>query len=302
VEISTDAGPLQETTDTGISVPPHGMIVQSLAGTLHNSRAIALHVRTSVGQVAAAVEESTAGGQGTWLPAAQTPARHLVVPGLPGVAGSRELYISVPGVKDATVQVTAVTSRGSYQPTGATGIDLPGGSAAEITVPSLGGIPAALRLTANTSITAAVLIPGGGGALGAFTAAAPALEEQGVVADNLTGPGRSSTLVLSAPRGAARVTVTEVASAGSASRQTQDVTVAAGKSVVVSLRAIRGVPRGTPFAVVITPQAGSGPVYAGRVIMGNGAGAALQAMLPVASALTTVPLPPVHQAAITAAP
>jgi hypothetical protein len=302
VDISTDAGPLQETTDTGISVPPHGMIVQSLASTLRNSRAIALHVRTSVGQVAAAVEESTAGGQGTWLPAAQTPAKHLVIPGLPGVAGTRELYISVPGVKDATVQVTAVTSRGSYQPTGATGIDLPGGSAAEITVPSLGGIPAALRLTANTSITASVLIPGGGGALGAFTVAAPALEEQGVVADNLTGPGRSSTLVLSAPRGAARVTVAEVASAGSASRPTQDVTVAAGKSVVVTLRAIRGAPRGTPFAVVITPQAGSGPVYAGRVIAGNGAGAALQAMLPVASALTTVPLPPVHQAAITASP
>jgi len=302
VDISTDAGPLQGTTDTGISVPPHGMIVQSLAGTVRNSRAISLHVRTSVGQVAAAVQESTAGGQGTWLPAAQTPARHLVIPGLPGVAGTRELYIAVPGVKDATVQVTAVTSRGSYQPTGATGIDLPGGSAAEITVPSLGGIPAALRLTANTSITAAVLIPGGGGALGAFTVAAPALEEQGVVADNLTGPGRSSTLVLSAPQGAARVTVAEVASAGSASRPTQNVTVAAGKSVVVSLRAIRGAPRGTPVAVVITPQAGSGPVYAGRVIMGNGAGAALQAMLPVASALTTVPLPLVHQAAITASP
>jgi Family of unknown function (DUF5719) len=302
VDISTDAGPLQETTDTGISVPPHGMIVQSLASTLRNSRAISLHVRTSVGQVAAAVQESTAGGQGTWLPATQTPAKHLVIPGLPGVAGTRELYIAVPGVKDATVQVTAVTSRGSYQPTGATGIDLPGGSAAEITVPSLGGIPAALQLTANTPITAAALIPGGGGALGAVTAAAPALEEQGVVADNLTGPGRSSTLVLSAPRGAARVTVAEVASAGSASRPTQDVTVAAGKSVVVSLRAIRGAPRGTPFAVVITPQAGSGPVYAGRVIMGNGAGAALQAMLPVASALTTVPLPLVHQAAITASP
>ncbi len=302
VDISTDAGPLQEATDTGISVPPHGMIVQSLASTLRNSRAIALHVRTSVGQVAAAVEESTAGGQGTWLPAAQTPARHLVIPGLPGVAGTRELYVAVPGVKDATVQVTAVTSRGSYQPTGASGIDLPGGSAAEITVPSLGGIPAALRLTANTPITAAVLIPGGGGALGAFTAAAPALEEQGVVADNLTGLGRSSTLVLSAPHGAARVSVAEVASAGSASRQTQDVTVAAGKSAVVTLRAIRGAPRGSPFAVVITPQAGSGPVYAGRVIMGNGAGAALQAMLPVASALTTVPLPPVHQAAITASP
>ena len=302
VDISTDAGPLQETTDTGISVPPHGMIVQSLAGTLRNSRAIALHVRTTVGQVAAAVQESTGGGQGTWLPATQVPAKHLIIPGLPGVAGTREVYIAVPGVKDANVQVTAVTSRGSYQPTGASGIDLPGGSAAEITVPSLGGIPAALRLTANTPITSSVLIPGGGGALGTFTAAAPALEEQGVVADNLTGPGRSSTLVLSAPHGAARVSVAEIAAAGSAARQTQDVPVPAGKSVVVTLRAVRGAPRGTPFAVVITPQAGSGPVYAGRVIMGNGAGAALQAILPVASALTTVPLPPVRQAAITASP
>lgn len=302
VDIATDAGPLQETTDTGISVPPHGMIVQALATTVHNSRAISLHVRASVGQVAAAVEESTAGGAGTWLPAAQTPARSLVIPGLPGVAGTRELFIAVPGVKDATVKVTAVTSRGSYQPTGATGIDLPGGSAAEITVPSLGGIPAGLRLTANTTIAAAALIPGGGGALGTLTAAAPAIEEQGVVADNLTGPGRSSTLVLSAPRGAARVTVAQIAATGSATRQTQNVAVPAGKSVVVSLRAIRGAARGTPFAVVITPQAGSGPVYAGRVIMGNGAGAALQAMLPVASALTTVPLPAVHQAAITTSP
>ena len=143
------------------------------------------------------------------------------------MAGSRELYIAVPGVKDATVQVTAVTSRGSYQPTGASGIDLPGGSAAEITVPSLGGIPAALRLTANTPITSSVLIPGGGGALGTFTAAAPAIEEQGVVADNLTGPGRSSTLVLSAPHGAAQVSVAEIASAGSAARQTQNVPVPA---------------------------------------------------------------------------
>jgi len=302
VDIATDAGPLQETTDTGISVPPHSMIAQSLAAVLRNSRSITLHVRASVGQVAAAVQESTGGGQGTWLPPAQVPARHLVVPGLPGVAGGRELYIAVPGAKDAVVQVTAVTSRGSYQPAGASGIDLPGGSAAEITVPSLGGIPAALRLAANTPITATVLIPGGGGSLGTFTAAAPAIEQQGVVADNLTGPGRSSTLVLSAPRGTARVSVAEVASAGPAARQTQDVQVPAGKSVVVPLRSVHGAPRGAPFAVVITPLAGSGPVYAGRVIAGSGTGAALQAMLPVSSALSMVPLPPVHQAAITTAP
>ena len=254
--------------------------------------------------MAAAVRESTGAGQGTWLPAAQPPATRLVIPGLPGVAGTRELYVAVPGVKDANVQVTAVTSRGSYQPTGATGIDLPGGSAAEITVPSLAGIPAALRLTANTPITASVLIPGGtGGSPGSFTAAAPAIEEQGVVADNLTGPGRSSTLVLSAPqrrgpghRGARSPRLPRPAGRPRPSRWRR---ARASSSRSARSRVPGAAPR-SPWC--ITPSARSGPVYAGRVIIGNGAGGALQAMQPVASALTTVPLPVVRNASLTAIP
>ena len=204
-------------------------------------------------------------------------------------------------MKDATVQVTAVTSRGSYQPTGASGIDLPGGSAAEITVPSLGGIPAALRLTANTPITSSVLIPGGGGALGAFTAAAPAIEEQGVVADNLTGPGRSSTLVLSAPHGAARVSVAEIAQPGQPPGRRRTSGPRGQKRGGHAPRDTRGAAR-HPVRGGDHPAGRFRAVYAGRVIMGNGAGAALQAILPVSSALTTVPLLPVHQAAITASP
>ena len=181
VDIFTDAGPLQQTSDDGITVPPHGMIVQSLGPVLRNSHSLTLHVRTSVGQVAAAVQESTGAGEGAWLPPAQAPATHLVIPGLPAAPGSRELYLAVPGVKDANVQVSAVTSRGTYEPTGAGGIDIPGGSAAEISLPSLAGIPAAIKLTSSTPVTAAVMIPGGtNGSPGSFTAAAPALEEQGV--------------------------------------------------------------------------------------------------------------------------
>ena len=161
VDIFTDAGPLQQTSDAGITVPPHGMIVQSLAPVLRNSRSITLHVRTSVGQVAAAVQESTGTGEGAWLPPAQAPATHLVIPGLPAAAGSRELYLGVPGVKDANVQVAAVTSRGTYEPTGAGGIDIPGGSAAEVSLPSLAGIPAAIKVTSSSPVTAAVMIPGG---------------------------------------------------------------------------------------------------------------------------------------------
>lgn len=302
VDIFTDAGPLQQTADNGITVPPHGMIVQSLAPVLRNSRSLTLHVRTSVGQVAAAVQESTGTGEGAWLPPAQAPATHLVIPGLPAAPGSRELYLAVPGVKDANVQVSAVTSRGTYEPTGAGGIDIPGGSAAEISLPSLGGIPAAIKLTSSTPVSATVMIPGGtNGSPGSFTAAAPALEEQGVVADNATGRGKASALILSAPHAAARVSVAQISSAGSA-RSTQTIQVSSGKSVVVALKAVPGAPRGTPFAVVISPLPGSGPVYAGRVISASGAGGALQAMLPVASSLVTVPLPPVRDAAIGAAP
>jgi len=302
VDIFTDAGPLQDTTDTGITVPPHSMVVQSLGPALRNSRSVSLHVQTSIGQIVAAVQEATGNGAGAWLPPAQAPATRLLVPGLPSTAGTRQLFIAVPGVKDANVQVTAVTSRGTYVPTGAGRIDLPGGSVAQISLPSLSGIPAALKLTSNAPITADVMIPGGGGGSpGSFTAAAPALEEQGVVADNLSGAGRASALVLSAPHKAAKVNVMEVTGGKPARQHAQVVPVAAGKSVLVALRPVPGAPRGTPFAVVITPLAGSGPVYAGRVITGAGTGGALQAMLPVASGLITVPLPRVHGAAIGAA-
>ena len=82
VEVFTDAGPLQGAADTGITVAPHSMIVQSLAAELRGSRAVVLHVRTSVGQVVAAVEESThTGGSGAWLPVAQTPATRWCCPG-----------------------------------------------------------------------------------------------------------------------------------------------------------------------------------------------------------------------------
>jgi hypothetical protein len=302
VDILNDAGPLQDTTDSGITVPPHGMIVQSLAPVLRDSRSLALHVRTSVGQVVAAVQESTGTGEGAWLPAAQAPSTHLVIPGLPAAAGSRDLYLSVPGVKDAKVSVHAVTSRGTYEPTGAGGIDIPGGSAAEVSLPSLAGIPAAIKLTASAPIAATMMIAGGtNGSPGFFTAAAPAIEEQGVIADNLTGAGRASALILSAPHATARVSVAQISSAGSA-RRTQTVQISSGKSVVVALKAVPGAPRSTPFAVVIAPLAGSGPVYAGRVISASGTGGALQSLLPVSSSLITVPLPPVRNQAISAVP
>jgi Family of unknown function (DUF5719) len=303
VEAFTDAGPLQSSPDTGITVAPHSMVVQSLAAELRGSRALVLHVRTSVGQVVAAVEESThTSGGGAWLPVAQEPAATVVLPGLPAAAGTRQLFVAVPGTQDAHLRLTAVTSRGSYPPTGSTGLDIPGGSAAAITLPSLSGIPAALKLSANVPITASVMLAGGApGAPGVFTAASLPLEEQGVVAYDKAGGGAASQLVLSAPGRAVTARVTEIGLTGPAGAP-QTVQIGAGHSLLTELGQGGGARHKPAFSVMITPMAGSGPLYAGRVIIDSGAGGKVQSLLPVSSVLTMVPLPHVQDTFITTTP
>jgi hypothetical protein len=296
VDVYTDSGPLLGSTDTGIAVPAHGIIVQSLAKLVRNSRALALHISTSVGRVVAAVRESPSRAKpGAWLPAAQPPSTSLVLPGLPGSPGTRQLYVIVPGAANAQVKLTAVTPKGSYQPTGGTGIDLPGGSAVSVALPSLGGQPAAVRLTSNVPVTATMSVPGGAvGAPGAFTAASGPLQQQGVISGNAGG---TVSLVLSAPRGAAQIRVA-TQNAGGTSAGTV-VQVAAGHTVMTKVRRPAGSSRKTGFAVIVTPLPGSGPVYAGRVLT---IGGAVRSILPVPSSLSWVPLPLVHNSLLTVLP
>lgn len=303
VEVATDAGPLQGSTDTGIAVAPHSTVVQTLAPVLHGSRVIALHVRTSVGQVVAGVQETTgAGGSGAWLPVAQEPATQVVLPGLPPTAGTRQLFVAVPGTADAHLKLTAVTTHGSYPPAGGTGIDIPGGSAVSILLPSLSGIPAAIKLSSNVPVTASAMLTGGpSGAPGVFTAASLPLEEQGVIAYCRTGGGSNSQLVLSAPGRAVKARITGIPGSGAAGAP-QIVEIGAGHSLVVQLGNGGGSGRMAAFSVLVTPLAGSGPLYAGRVISGSGTGGIVQSLLPVASALTTVPLPRVQNTVIATVP
>ena len=53
-----------------------------------------------------------------------------------------------------------------------------------------------------------------------------------------------------------------------------------------------------PFAIVITPAAGSGPLYAARVVTSGtgGLSAPITSLLPVQNALTVISLPPVQNA------
>ncbi|HXW45259.1 MAG TPA: DUF5719 family protein [Streptosporangiaceae bacterium] len=297
----TKGGPLLGNADSGISVAPHSMVVQSLTSLVQSSKVVALHVTTSVGQVVAAVRETSSNSDdGSWLPVSPAPASTLVIPGLPSEPGTPELYLAVPGSGTAQVKVTAVTSKGSYQPTGGTDIDLLGGTAAEIPLPSLAGVTGAVSISASSPVEAAMIVSGGAaGTQGALAAAAGPVQEQGVIADSPAGSAGSADLVLSAPAKAASVEITVGTASLPASGQAGTVVqVGAGSSVVVPIKAPAG-HHSSALLVVVTPQADSGPVYAGWELESGGT---LESILAVPSSPTWIPVPPVQSSIVAGSP
>ena len=288
VSIITDAGLVQAGGDTGITVPPHETVTEALSALAGDASVVAIEVRTSIGRVAADVSESSShGGTASWLPSTAAPSTQLVIPGVPPSGSTAGLYIVVPGSANARVSVVAITAQGQHRPFGTQTIDLPGDSASYVPLTPLGGT-AALELTANVPVTAGVLVPGSG--LGAFTTATAPISEQAVVAGN-TSSGFGVTVVLSAPAGQARVRLTEMAATPGATGS-QIVTVQAGHTLTVPAMLPRGAKHGSPFAIVITPLTGSGPLFAARVeTQGQNT---VVSIIPAISALTTITLPPVR--------
>jgi hypothetical protein len=298
VGVQTDSGPLLGAADSGIVVPPHAMVVQNLDKLDRSARAASLHVTTSVGRVVAAVRETDNSAKpGVWLPPAQQPATTQMLTGLPSTTGARELYISVPGAAAARVTVTAVTPRGSYQPTGGSRISLLGHLTTGISLPSLSGLPGSIKISASVPVTAMLEVSGGSaGAPGAFISGSAPITEQGVVAASPAGAAGSTQIVLSAPGKAASVRITEAAPGSELTGQTgKMVQIKAKSATIVRLMLSRGAAKASLMSVVITPQPGSGPVYAARVAVSGGT---VRSVLPIGSSPTRIGLPDVRESLV----
>jgi hypothetical protein len=293
VSIQTESGPLLGPQDSGIVVPPHSMIVQTLDKLTRGAKAIAMHVTTSTGRVVAAVRETTSRAkEGTWLPAAGEPATAQVLAGLPANPGQREVYITVPGNGAAQVKVTAISSRGSYQPTGGS-VPLLSHQTTGVSIPSLSGISGAIKITSTVPITAALEISGGPrGAPGAFIVGSDAIVGQGVVAANTAGPIGTSELVLSAPYGAASVSVSQAGPGEALTGLNGQVVHIPAKSAVQLKLTVPKRSKVSLVAIVVTPLPGSGPVYAGRIAVIRDS---VQTVQSVVSSPARVELSPVRE-------
>jgi hypothetical protein len=140
---------------------------------------------------------------------------------------------------------------------------------------------------------AGVLVPGAG--IGSFTTAVPPVTQQGVIAANPAARGDTVGLLLTAPSAAAQATISVISADGTvtAPASLAHVTVAAGHTLAVPVTRPPGGGR-EPFAIVVSPQPGTGPLYAVRVVTSGtgGLSAPLAALLPVSSAMTSITLPP----------
>jgi uncharacterized protein DUF5719 len=296
VGVQTDGGPRLGAQDSGIIVPPYSMVVQSLDKLVRSAKAAAFHVTTSTGRVIAAMRmTSSASKAGAWLPVAQEPATTQVLTGLPATAGTRELYITVPGTAAAKIKVTAVTARGSYQPTGGSGVPVLGRGTMGIPIPSLSGNPGSIRISSNVPVTGVLEVSGGPpGAPGAFIGGADPVTGQGVIAASPVGSAGKTQLVLSAPGHAAKVRISEAVAGAPLTGQTgREVDIAARSATKVKIGLPKKAGRGAKLvAILVTPAPGSGPVYAARLA---DVGGILQTVLPVVSSPTTIDLPVVRQ-------
>jgi hypothetical protein len=291
VTILTDSG-LQQGLNAAITVAAGGYLSENIAPFTGGSQVQALHVETSSGQVATAVWQGPASGSGgAWLPQATTPAKQLVVPGLTTASSAARLFIAVPGPVDARVAVTALTAHGRFSPFGATVQDAPSGAATSLSLTSLGTSAAALLLTSNVPVIAGIAVAGNG--IGSFSAAVAPVTEQGIIAGNPATGHVTVGLLLSAPTAAASATITVIPSGASQSAQSSPQTVQVDVHHTVAITVAPPAGSHDPFAIVVTPQPGSGPLYAARVVTSSGGlSGPLLSILPVQSALTQITLAP----------
>src|SRR5580693_4032147 len=291
VTILTDTG-LQSGLSSAITIAPSQSVSENITKYVTGSQAVALHVQTNTGQVAASAWEGNGSG-GAWLPQANAPSTSVVIPGLTVASSAAKLFVVVPGSTDAQLKVVAYTPAGAVNQFPGSPVDASAGAATPIALNSLGASAAGLKLTSNQPILAGVLVPGTG--IGSFTTGVAPIAEQGVVAGNPAARGGTVGLLLTAPSAAARASISVIGADGTVTTPAgdQSVTVAAGHTLAVAVsRPTQGSRQ--PFAIVVTPQQGSGPLYAVRVVTSGAGGlsAPLTSLLPVSSAVTSIMLPP----------
>ncbi|WP_344056332.1 DUF5719 family protein, partial [Sphaerisporangium rubeum] len=259
-------GPVVGESGNALVLPPGEHREIKVSDLAPSPLVMAVEVRTTTGRVAASARAVLGEKKGSdWLPPAAAPATQVVVPGLPGGGGRRELFVTAPGEADTVVQVKALTADGFYAMKNRESVEVPAGSTVSVDLSTgIGGQPSAIVLTAQAPVVAGVMITGTGSTQDiAFGAGAAPLDLGSVLADNRTAKGTSTRLILSAPQGTARVRLQSLPGRG-APPAPVDVEIPASRTKEIKLSPPSG--KAGDYSLVVVPLPGSAPVYGGQVM------------------------------------
>ena len=289
-------GPLEVPNARGVQVPERGSVELELDKLVPGQAVLALNAQVRVGRLSAAVIETDVFGfepLGTdWIARAEAPSTSVVVPGVPAVNQGRSLKVQLDVVapeEAAVVRVSVVTPEGSFVPEGVDVVDVPAGGVKSVDMTqAFRGEPAAIVLESDAPITAGARVtledPDIFGDL-LFLAASQPLDGPAVVPDNRTTKDLATRLVISAPQESAQVSVS--AFAGTATIPVETLQIPGGSTQVLTVEP-KDLKR---FGLVVVPEAGSGPVYAVRMLDEEGPRGPLVTSFPLRTARLTAVVP-----------
>lgn len=161
VSISGPDGPVTTPRLRGVVVEARSRVVVRLSREAPRLPAVTWRVTVRQGRVMAAVSDREADGfvprGADWIPAAAEPATRVLIPGVIGGEGGRQLLVHAPGDLSATVRVRLITAAGSFVPAATPEIEVPGGAVVAVDLDSaLQGDDATVDLQSDVPIVAGV--------------------------------------------------------------------------------------------------------------------------------------------------
>lgn len=161
VAISGPDGPVSTPRLRGIVVEPRSRVVVRLSREAPRLPGVTWRVTVRQGRVMAAVSDVESDGfvprGADWIPATVDPSTRVLIPGVIGGPGGRQLLVHAPGDLSATVRVRLITASGSFVPVATPEIEVPGGSVVSVDLDSaLQGEDATVDLQSDQPIVAGV--------------------------------------------------------------------------------------------------------------------------------------------------
>lgn len=297
ITVWTSDGPAEARPGKGILVPGRGRAAVPLDRLAPERELLAVHVRTTTGQVAAALRAVRVDGLtplGTdWVPQGQPPAAEVVVPGLPSGPGRRTLLVTNPGERDAVVSVELTTDDGQLVPEGLEAVPVPAGTTvAQDLSEQLADTPAAVRVRSDGPpvLAGAEVVDRQDGPVRerSYASSVPALTGPVLLADVRLSPPTEVWLLLAALTDDAVVEVAPVAAPG---ELPEPLRVEVPQGTTVPVRLSRFLPPGSTGSLGIEVRPVSGAVHAARYARERGSSGPFTTVLPLRTPAASVPRP-----------